>query len=370
MAAAKESIHISNNSKQIRSSGADCRGKFARIEAPKPYAAAVLLCIVLGFCGCHRHFSITAPAPPAINPGQYSIADYNDDVQHYKDATTPGPNLNPDWAKQSRNNIAYGLMTLIDVVYGNYYNKLFSSKNAIAVGGDAITLGLSAAASIATNTATKTILSALGTGFAGLSLSVDKNYFAQQAFPVIGIAMQTRRDKIRATIVANLTQDTTTYPLLAAKRDLVAYLNAGTLAAGLQELQEEAGVATASGTAPSQPSVTPSTLAGAAATVPPVPGRLTAVDGPGQVSLVWPLSSGATFYNLYYSTSDGVTPSNGTKIGNITTNAYTHSGLKNGTYYYVVTASNAKGESGPSPQASATVHSLGLVEPAIRMTPH
>jgi predicted phage tail protein len=132
-----------------------------------------------------------------------------------------------------------------------------------------------------------------------------------------------------------------TYPLLAAKRDLVAYINAGTLASGLQELHEETGAATAA-------------TATSAAKAPVAPSSQTAVGGNSQVSLVWGLSSGATSYNLYWATSRGVTTTNGTKISGMT-NSYTHSGLTNGTtYYYVVTAVNASGESAASAQASAT----------------
>ncbi|MBF0501889.1 MAG: hypothetical protein HQM09_17255 [Candidatus Riflebacteria bacterium] len=61
-----------------------------------------------------------------------------------------------------------------------------------------------------------------------------------------------------------------------------------------------------------------------------------------------------TAYNLYWSTSSTVTPSTGTKIGNITS-PYAHRGLTNSqTYWYVVTAVNAGGESAPSDPASST----------------
>ena len=303
--------------------------------------------LLLSACS-HSGFHISGPAIPPIDPGEYSDSDYQADLANYKAATAPAT-ANLDLAKQARNNVAYGLMTLIDVVYGAYYNKLFTTKNADAVTFDTLTLGLSTASSIATHAATKTILSALGTGFSGVSLSIDKNFFAQQTFPVIGVAMQTRRDKIRATIISNMSLDTTAYPLQAAKRDLVAYLNAGTLASGLQELQEEAGAATAKGTTPvPSPGV-------------PAPTQLAAVPGDQQVSLLWTPSAGASSYSLYYGVSPGVTPASGTKVSGLTSNSFNHTKLADGstltngtTYYYVVTAVAPSGESGASNQASAT----------------
>jgi len=145
---------------------------------------------------------------------------------------------------QVRNEIVYNLMGDIDRVFGEYAIRLNAGKGAEAFGFDTLTLGLSGASTIATHAATKTILSALGTGLAGTGQSFDRNFFAQQTFAVLAIAMQTRRDKVRATIVANLTADVTVYPLSAAKRDLIAYYYAGTLAGGLQELQQESANAT------------------------------------------------------------------------------------------------------------------------------
>ncbi|MBI5750179.1 MAG: fibronectin type III domain-containing protein, partial [Nitrospinae bacterium] len=76
--------------------------------------------------------------------------------------------------------------------------------------------------------------------------------------------------------------------------------------------------------------------------------------GNGQVSVSWTSVSGATSYNIYWSTTSGVTKTTGTKITG-GTSPYTHSGLTNGTtYYYVVTAVNGYGESGESSQVSGT----------------
>ena len=87
--------------------------------------------------------------------------------------------------------------------------------------------------------------------------------------------------------------------------------------------------------------------------VPVAPTGLLATPGNQQVTLSWTAVAGATSYNVYWSTTSGVTPSSGTKVaGAASPNA--HAGLANGTqYYYVVTAVNTAGESGASSQASA-----------------
>ena len=75
--------------------------------------------------------------------------------------------------------------------------------------------------------------------------------------------------------------------------------------------------------------------------------------GISQVAIRWKAVSGATSYNIYWSTTPGVTVENGTKIPDIAENSYRHTKLANGTtYYYIVTANQAVGESKPSAEAS------------------
>jgi fibronectin type 3 domain-containing protein len=85
---------------------------------------------------------------------------------------------------------------------------------------------------------------------------------------------------------------------------------------------------------------------------PPTPASLVATGANAQVNLSWNASAGATSYHVKRGTSSGGPY---TQISAPTTNSFTDTGLTNGTtYYYVVSALNAAGESANSSQASAT----------------
>ncbi|GAF99391.1 unnamed protein product, partial [marine sediment metagenome] len=89
-------------------------------------------------------------------------------------------------------------------------------------------------------------------------------------------------------------------------------------------------------------------------TAPSVPTTVTATSGNEEITISWDSVTDATSYNIYWSTSQGVTKDTGTKISAFSS-PYTHTGLTNGTtYYYVVTAENSYGESDESGEVSAT----------------
>ncbi len=89
--------------------------------------------------------------------------------------------------------------------------------------------------------------------------------------------------------------------------------------------------------------------------VPFPPTGLTAVAGIFKATLSWNAASGATSYNIYWSTSSNISSQNGTKI-EAATSPYVHSGLsEETTYYYVVTSVNGHGESEESAKASVTI---------------
>jgi fibronectin type 3 domain-containing protein len=91
----------------------------------------------------------------------------------------------------------------------------------------------------------------------------------------------------------------------------------------------------------------------APAVPPPTPTGLQVTAGNAQVSLSWNASAGATSYNVKRSTAGGG-PFSATLASPAVTN-YIDTAVTNGTtYYYVVSAVNASGESANSAQASAT----------------
>lgn len=93
---------------------------------------------------------------------------------------------------------------------------------------------------------------------------------------------------------------------------------------------------------------------GAAPTPLAAPASVSATAGDGNNVISWTAVSGATSYNIYWSTTAGVNKANGTKI-TFAVSPRVHSGLANGTaYYYVVTTVSATGESVESAQVNAT----------------
>lgn len=86
---------------------------------------------------------------------------------------------------------------------------------------------------------------------------------------------------------------------------------------------------------------------------PPAPTGLAATAGNAQVSLSWTASAGATSYNIKRATVTGG-PYTAVATG-VTVTSFTDTTVVNGTtYFYVVSAVNANGESANSNEASAT----------------
>jgi hypothetical protein len=91
---------------------------------------------------------------------------------------------------------------------------------------------------------------------------------------------------------------------------------------------------------------------GTGGALPGTPTSLSATALSGQVNLGWTGSTGASTYRVQRGTSNGGPYS---LIATVNGTSYSDTGVSNGTtFYYVVTALNATGESAPSNQAAAT----------------
>jgi hypothetical protein len=89
-------------------------------------------------------------------------------------------------------------------------------------------------------------------------------------------------------------------------------------------------------------------------TPPAAPTALAATGAKKKINLTWNASPGATSYSVKRSTVSGGPYT--IIVTGVTSTSFTNNGLQTGaTYFYVVTASNVIGESGPSNQASAKV---------------
>lgn len=94
---------------------------------------------------------------------------------------------------------------------------------------------------------------------------------------------------------------------------------------------------------------------GSSSPPPSAPTGVTATAKDGYVLIDVQPVTGATAYNIYWSTTAGVTPATGNKLA-VTSTPQAHTGLANDgtTYHYVVTAVGAGGESVVSAEAAAT----------------
>jgi len=85
----------------------------------------------------------------------------------------------------------------------------------------------------------------------------------------------------------------------------------------------------------------------------PAPTAVVSTVGDKQVSINWQVVEGAEKYNVYWGGNNGISKLNGNKF-EIASPPFVHNKLENGnSYHYIITATNAKGESTASTEVSA-----------------
>jgi mono/diheme cytochrome c family protein len=106
-----------------------------------------------------------------------------------------------------------------------------------------------------------------------------------------------------------------------------------------------------------------------AAAIPAAPAGVSATGGTKQATISWTAVTGATAYNLYWSTTTGVSIATGTKISGVTSPAVQTGLTDSTTYFYIVTAANSAGESAASVQVAASTLPANSPPPTVPAAP-
>jgi hypothetical protein len=114
------------------------------------------------------------------------------------------------------------------------------------VGGDFVSLGLTATSSVTGSAHLKSVLSAVATGTTGLKTSVDKNFLDQQTRSAIVQQMRALRASQLALIQdeKHMKNKLSEYSLEAGLSDVYSYYDAGTVVGALQAIAASASQTT------------------------------------------------------------------------------------------------------------------------------
>jgi len=141
-----------------------------------------------------------------------------------------------------RNQILNDLIYLTDVNYYAFTSGLYEGRAVFDTASDLTMLGLGAAGSLTPAASAKAILAAISAGVAGSRVSINKNFFQDQATT----ALIAKMDASRKTQLA-LMQDAmaklsiTNYPLSRGLAQLAEYYNAGTIIGAFEDITATAG---------------------------------------------------------------------------------------------------------------------------------
>ena len=214
------------------------------IKHYKLFRPAYILCsfalVVTAFCGCRTGTSAGRPQPLAFQDKLTKSL-----IEKYsKPGAIPGDETSMTEAQ--RNQILNDLVYLTDVNYYKFTGGLYEGRAIFDTASDLALLGLGAAGTLTPAASTKSILAAISGGIAGSRVSINKNFFQEQATT----ALISKMDASRKTQLA-LMQDAMAklsvkdYPLSRGLAQLAEYYNAGTIIGALEGITATAGEAKA-----------------------------------------------------------------------------------------------------------------------------
>ena len=194
----------------------------------------ILICILI-LSGC-----------AGVTQGRPVRANYQDPivkslVEKYSAKDTIFTNQSSITMKQ-RNQVLDDLIFLTDVNYHSFENELYQGKAFFDTTGDLAILGLGAAGSLVTHSATQAIISAISGGIAGTRVSINKNFFHEFSTQALVAKMQSTRKAKLEIIRKAMTLTVSDYSLSRGLSDIADYYNAGTIVGALQDIVADAGV--------------------------------------------------------------------------------------------------------------------------------
>jgi len=157
------------------------------------------------------------------------------------DITTIAGDPKPDLAVMSRDDFVYAKLRLHELAFQEYAQALSVEGRGGALAATVATLGLSAASSVISVEATKSLLSAAVTAIAGSQEAYGKDVLLERTIEALFAQMVANQLEIRVQIETNLMEDHLAYPLEEAALDVEKYAMASNVNIALSALAKEAG---------------------------------------------------------------------------------------------------------------------------------
>ncbi|HEV2268669.1 MAG TPA: hypothetical protein VGR92_04350 [Steroidobacteraceae bacterium] len=139
-----------------------------------------------------------------------------------------------------RDELVYGKMQVLEDDFLEFERSLNSAGNYVSLGSDLTVLVLNGVAATTGGATTKSALAAASAGIVGAQGAVNKDLYYQKTLSAIISQMQANRDKARLTIIQNLKQPDSSYPLNSAEIDLKRLEEAGSLVNAVNDITQQA----------------------------------------------------------------------------------------------------------------------------------
>lgn len=190
--------------------------------------------LLLSLSGCAALNQDASKTDLGLNP---SI----DTIKRYTETMMATPSATAEYSLVQRNNFIDNQVMLFNIRYVEYVKKLGIGKKSLDTTYDVTSLGLSLAGTLVGGVQAKENLAAAASLLTGTKLAVDKNFYFDQALPVLVAGMENRRKEVLVRILPGRQSPLSSYSLAQAQTDLAEYEMAGTLDGGIRSLQKQAG---------------------------------------------------------------------------------------------------------------------------------